>query len=105
MFVLLQLLALAQQNIPLLINRVQIVLLLEIVDPDLLNVKWKQVSETIVSLGGSYKFGPSTCKKQYMRLVANGRARSLTESALGRISVAKTVEAGNARTSNRSRRR
>lgn len=55
-------------------------LLLESVDCDVLNVKWKQVAEIIVSLGGSYKFGPSTCKKQYMKLVANGRARPLRES-------------------------
>lgn len=62
-------------------------LLLECVDSDLLNVKWKQVAETMVSLGGSYRFGPSTCKKQYMELAANGRARPLTEngSGLGRL--------------------
>lgn len=82
----------------------QIALLLEIVDPDLLNVKWKQVSETIVSLGGSYKFGPSTCKKQYVRLAANGRARPLTESSFGRRSISKpVVEAGNVRISTRRR--
>lgn len=81
-------------------------LLLEIVDPDLLSVKWKQISESIVSLGGSYKFGPSTCKKQYVRLVASGRARPLTESTLGRRSIAKravATEAGNVRTSARRR--
>lgn len=59
----------------------QITLLLESVDSDLPNVKWKQVAETMVSLGGSYKFGPSTCKKKYMELVAHGRARPLAESA------------------------
>lgn len=55
----------------------QIELLLEIVDPSILGVKWKQVSDTIVSLGGSYRFGPSTCKKQYLKLVEEGRASPL----------------------------
>lgn len=59
-------------------------------DPDLANIKWKQVSETIVSLGGSYKFGPSTCKKQYLRLAANGRARPLAENAAGKRFIPKT---------------
>ncbi|KAI5837641.1 hypothetical protein DFP73DRAFT_600929 [Morchella snyderi] len=52
-------------------------LLLEVVDPSTLGVKWKQVSDTIVSLGGSYRFGPSTCKKQYLKLVEEGRASPL----------------------------
>jgi hypothetical protein len=78
-------------------------LLLEVVDPGIVNIKWKQVSESIVGLGGSYKFGPSTCKKQYMRLVANGRARPLMESTVGKRLVAKTV-IGGSRISTRSPR-
>lgn len=73
-------------------------------DPDLPSIKWKRVAETIVSLGGGYKFGPSTCKKQYMGLVASGRARPLAESNLGRRSILKTAtEARDARMSARRR--
>lgn len=57
----------------------QIELLLKIVDPELPHIKWKQVSDTIVELGGSYKFGSSTCKKQYLALVQEGRAKPLNE--------------------------
>jgi hypothetical protein len=53
--------------------------LLDIVDPELSHIKWKQVSDTIVARGGSYRFGSSTCKKQYLALVAEGRATPLNE--------------------------
>lgn len=57
----------------------QIALLLNIVDPDLPHIKWKQVSDTIVTRGGTYRFGSSTCKKQYLALVGEGRAQPLNE--------------------------
>ncbi|KAI5814033.1 hypothetical protein BZA77DRAFT_345963 [Pyronema omphalodes] len=55
-------------------------LLLEIVDPSLPQIKWKQVSDNIVNRGGSYRFGSSTCKKQYLALVNEGRATPLSET-------------------------
>jgi hypothetical protein len=58
----------------------QIKLLLEIVDPSLPQIKWKQVSDNIVNRGGSYRFGSSTCKKQYLALVNDGRATPLSET-------------------------
>ncbi|KAL7272783.1 hypothetical protein RUND412_004395 [Rhizina undulata] len=53
--------------------------LLEAVDPDLPQVRWKQVSETIYAHSGNYRFGSSTCKKQYLILVAEGKAPPLKE--------------------------
>lgn len=54
--------------------------MIEIVNPELPQIKWKQVSDLIVSRGGSYRFGSSTCKKQYNALVQQGRALPLNES-------------------------
>ena len=54
-------------------------LLKQIVNPKESHIKWKQVSDMIVDCGGSYKFGSSTCKKQYLTLVDQGRAPPLAE--------------------------
>ena len=58
----------------------QLNLLIRIVNPELPQIKWKQVSDQIVIEGGSYRFGSSTCKKQYLALVQEGRAPPLNES-------------------------
>lgn len=84
-------------NTFLLINRDQVLLLLETVDPEIVNVKWKKVSEAIVRLGGSYRFGPSTCKKKYMMLVEEGRAQPLAENPAGIKGSTIRLEIGNSR--------
>lgn len=71
-------------------------LLLQAVDPDLSHVKWKMVSDKIVSEGGSYRFGSSTCKKQYLQLVDEGRAQPLAEMGGAGAGSVKRRKAGRA---------
>ena len=44
-----------------------------------ISARWKHISEQIIRMGGSYKFGPGTCKKKYKELVDNGTAPAIQE--------------------------
>lgn len=43
------------------------------------SARWKHISEKIIRMGGSYKFGPGTCKKKYKELVDSGTAPAIQE--------------------------
>ncbi|KAF8428323.1 hypothetical protein EV426DRAFT_587354 [Tirmania nivea] len=44
-----------------------------------ISARWKYISEEILRVGGSYKFGPGTCKKKYKELVETGTAPAIQE--------------------------
>jgi len=44
-----------------------------------ISARWKYISEEILRVGGSYKFGPGTCKKKYKDLVETGAAPAIQE--------------------------
>jgi len=44
-----------------------------------ISARWKYISEEILRVGGSYKFGPGTCKKKYKELVETGAAPAIQE--------------------------
>lgn len=44
-----------------------------------ISARWKYISEEILRVGGSYKFGPGTCKKKYKELVETGVAPAIQE--------------------------
>lgn len=44
-----------------------------------ISARWKYISEEIIRCGGSYKFGPGTCKKKYKDLVEMGAAPAIQE--------------------------
>ena len=44
-----------------------------------ISARWKYISEEILRVGGSYKFGPGTCKKKYKELVEMGAAPAIQE--------------------------
>jgi hypothetical protein len=41
-------------------------------------IQWGEAAREIVRQGGSYEFGPTTCKKRFLTLVEAGRATALS---------------------------